>query len=129
MKGFTILGDEDDIDQAILSICGASEEAIKRFTDLSECEALNDAYEKDLAKRDNDLNDWQTAVTMREGFIIEAEKTIATLEDQLNQAHTRIFDNMLRAAQLKAATAEDNAKGLLAKNAALEAQIKSTPSR
>lgn len=66
---------------------------------------------------------------MREGFIIEAEKTIATLEDQLNQAHTRIFDNMLRAAQLKAATAEDNAKDLLAKNAALEAQIKSTPSR
>ena len=61
MKGFTVLGDEDDIDQAILSICGASEEAIKRFTDLSECEALNDAYEKDLANRDDDLNDWHHA--------------------------------------------------------------------
>ena len=63
-KDFTIVGDKDDIDCALISICGVSEDAITRFTNLLDVEASQQAYEADMANYDDQLTDWQTAATM-----------------------------------------------------------------
>jgi hypothetical protein len=141
-KDSTVMGDEDDIDQALLSICGISEDAVTRFTNLLDHERENDIYERNLANHDDDLDDWKTAATMREGFLRDAEKTIGSLEQQLNDAHARIFDlhrengyrtspaqveNLLAAAKTRATTAEALVKDLRRKNASLEAQLLAKP--
>ena len=63
-KDFTIVGDKDDIDRALISICGVSEDAITCFTNLLDVEASQQAYEADMANYDDQLTDWQTAATM-----------------------------------------------------------------
>jgi hypothetical protein len=133
------MGDEDDIDQALLSICGILEEAAAHITDLLDHKREITVYEKNLASRDDDLNNWKMAATMREGFLWDAEKTIGSLEQQLNDAHARIFNlhhengycalpaqvkNLLAATKARATTAEALVKDLGGKNASLEAQLK-----
>ena len=140
---FTIIGDEDDIDRALISICGVSEDAITRFTNLLDAEASQQAYEADMANYDDQLTDWQTAATMREGFLKDAEKTIKSLEDQLNTAFAHIHDlnqqeayrsdpnalahlqAMLQSAKIKSDNDEQKIKQLTVEKAALETQIKS----
>jgi hypothetical protein len=143
-KDSTVMGDKDDIDQALLSICGISEDAATRFMNLLDHKRENNIYERNLANHDDDLDDWKTAATMREGFLQDTEKTIDSLEQQLNDAHARIFDlhrensyrappaqvkNLLATAEARATTAEALVKDLRWKNASLEAQLLAKPSR
>ena len=142
-SSFTVIGDEDDIDNALLSICGVSEDAITRFANLLEAEASQQAYEADMANYDDQLNDWQTAAQMREGFLKDAEKTISSLEHQLNTACARIHDlsqqgayqadpnaithlqALLQSAKIKSDNDELKIKELVAEKTALETHIKS----
>ena len=141
-KDFTIVGNEDDIDHALISICGVSEDAIMCFTNLLDTEASQQAYEADMANYDDQLSDWQMAATMRESFLIDVEKTISSLENQLNHALARITDlhqqeeyradpnalthlqAMLQAAKLKSNNDKQKIKELTAEKVALEAQVK-----
>ena len=142
-KDFTIVGDEDNIDRALISICGVLEDAITCFTNLLDAKASQQAYEADMANYDDQPTDWQTAATMRESFLVDAEKTISSLENQLNLAFTCIADlhqqeeyhadpntlahlqAMLQAAKLKSNNDEQKIKELTAEKASLEAQVKS----